>query len=555
MTLLAEVAAVSEALAATSSRLAKRAELSALLRRLGPDEIEPVVALLTGELRQGRIGVGWATLAAVDPGPAPEEPQLTVAGLDAAVDAIMLTTGSGSVLARTELLAELLGRATAAERVLVRRLFGEGLRQGALDGVMTEAVASAAGCPVDDVRRAAMLTGSLPTTARMALLEGPTALRAVGLRVLRGVLPMLASTSPGVATAISELGLSSVEWKLDGARIQVHRHDDEVRVFTRTLHDVTSRLPGVVETVRSLPCRSVILDGEALLMGADGRPLPFQDVMSRFGTATPEAGADAAEGDPESGSEPGSETGSETGSEAGDGPEPGTDLLAPFFFDVLHLDGSDLLDLALVERLERLDRVCREHRIPGTLTDDPAIAAAVLEEAMARGHEGVVIKGASTRYEAGRRGSAWRKVKPVRTLDLVVLAAEWGHGRRTGKLSNLHLGARGADGRFVMVGKTFKGLTDALLGWQTAELLAREVRRTGITVWVRPELVVEIALDGVQRSTRYPGGVALRFARVKRYRTDRHPATADTIATVQAMLGGLHQAERSPDADTDDEIG
>lgn len=549
MTLLAEVAAVSEALAATSSRLAKRAELSALLRRLGPDEIEPVVALLTGELRQGRIGVGWATMAAVDPGPAPEEAQLTVSGLDAAVDAIMVTTGGGSVVARGELLAELLRRATAAERVLIRRLFGEGLRQGALDGVMTDAVAAAAGCPVDDVRRAAMLTGSLPTAARVALLEGPAALRAVGLRVLRGVQPMLASTSSGVAAAISELGLSSVEWKLDGARIQVHRHDDEVRVFTRTLHDVTSRLPGVVETVRSLPCQSVILDGEALLMGIDGRPLPFQDVMSRFGSTTPEAGPGAEASDEASDDAP------EAGPGADDGPVPGTDLLVPFFFDVLHLDGNDLLDLALVERLERLGRVCGEHRIPGTLTDDPTVAAAVLAEAMARGHEGVVVKGASTRYEAGRRGSAWRKVKPVRTLDLVVLAAEWGHGRRTGKLSNLHLGARGADGRFVMVGKTFKGLTDALLAWQTAELLAREVRRTGITVWVRPELVVEIALDGVQRSTRYPGGVALRFARVRRYRTDRRPATADTIATVQAMLGGLHRAERSPDTDADDEIG
>jgi DNA ligase-1 len=546
MTLLAEVAAVSEALAATSSRLAKRAELGALLRRLGPDEIEPVVALLTGEFRQGRIGVGWATMAAVDPGPAPAEPQLTVAGLDAAVDAIMGTTGGGSAAARTELLTDLLGRATAAERVLVRRLFGEGLRQGALDGVMTDAVAAAAGCPVDDVRRAAMLTGSLPTAARIALLDGPTALRAVSLQVLRGVQPMLASTSSGVAAAIAELGLSSVEWKLDGARIQVHRHHDEIRVFTRSLHDVTARLPGVVEIVRSLPCRSAILDGEALLMGSDGRPLPFQDVMSRFGTAAPEAGA-AGTAAPDSADD--------TPDSTDDRPDPGADLLAPFFFDVLHLDGSDLLDLTLVERLERLDRVCGDHRIPGTLTDDPTTAAAVLEEAMARGHEGVVVKGASTRYEAGRRGSAWRKVKPVRTLDLVVLAAEWGHGRRTGKLSNLHLGARGADGRFVMVGKTFKGLTDALLEWQTAELLAREVRRTGITVWVRPELVVEIALDGVQRSTRYPGGVALRFARVKRYRTDRDPGTADTVATVQAMLGGLHRAERSPDADTDDEVG
>lgn len=545
MTLLAEVAAVSEALAATSSRLAKRAELSALLRRLGPDEIEPVVALLTGEFRQGRIGVGWATMAGVDPGPPQVQPQLTVAALDATVDAIAGTTGGGSVPVRTELLAELLRRATAPERVLVRRLFGEGLRQGALDGVMTDAVAAAAGCPVEDVRRAAMLTGSLPVAARIALIEGPTAVRAVGLRVLRGVQPMLASTSSGVAEAIADLGLSSVEWKLDGARIQVHRHGDEVRVFTRTLHDVTARLPGVVEIARSLPCRSVILDGEALLMGVDGRPLPFQDVMSRFGTSTPGAGVDGPDGS----------DGPDGPDDTPDAPDPGADRLAPFFFDVLHLDGNDLLDRALVERLERLDQVCGDHRIPGTLTDDPDAAAAVLEAAMARGHEGVVVKGASTRYEAGRRGSAWRKVKPVRTLDLVVLAAEWGHGRRTGKLSNLHLGARGADGRYVMVGKTFKGLTDALLEWQTAELLTREVRRTGITVWVRPELVVEIALDGVQRSTRYPGGVALRFARVKRYRTDRDPGTADTIETVQAMLGGLHRAERSPDADTDDEIG
>jgi DNA ligase-1 len=526
MTLLAEVAAASEEIAATSSRLAKRRVLVGLLGSLAPDEVEPVVAMLTGELRQGRIGVGWATLSATSPGTAARDASLTVGEFDGRVDDIAATTGEGSASARAAMLDDLLGRTTQAERRLVSRLFGEGLRQGALDGVMTDAVAHATGCPVDDVRRAAMLVGSLPAAARIALIDGPDALRSVGLRLLRAVQPMLASTSPDVTSAVTELGDCSVEWKLDGVRIQVHRDGTEVRVFTRNLNDVTARLPRIADVARSLPVRSVILDGEALMIGADERPVAFQDTMSRFGTRAERAGNDAGIG---------------TDDEVEVSRVGAEDRLAPFFFDVVHLDGIDLLDEPLRSRLVELDRIAGTHRIPAVSTSDPEAAAAVLAEATRLGHEGVMVKSLDSRYEAGRRGSSWRKVKPVKTLDLVVLAAEWGHGRRQGWLSNLHLGARDHDGRFVMVGKTFKGLTDATLAWQTAELLVRETRRTGITVWVRPELVVEIALDGVQRSTRYPGGVALRFARVKGYRPDRHAADADTIESVQAMLSSPPQ--------------
>jgi DNA ligase-1 len=366
---------------------------------------------------------------------------------------------------------------------------------------MADAVARAAGVPPALVRRAAMLAGDLPEVADRALAGGEAALAGIGLRVLTPVQPMLAATSASVGEAVAACGRSSVEWKLDGARVQAHRAGDEVRLFTRNLNEVTDRLPGVVEVLRSLPVSSVVLDGEVLW--GEERPAAFQETMRRFS-------AHAGRGDG----------------------------LGVWFFDVLHVDGADLLDEPLESRIGVLDRVAGRWRIPGTVTADPDEAAAVLDDALAAGHEGVVVKGASSLYEAGRRGSAWRKVKPVRTLDLVVLAAEWGHGRRQGWLSNLHLGARDPDGGFVMVGKTFKGLTDELLGWQTEQLLARESGRSGIVVHVRPELVVEIALDGVQASPRYPGGVALRFARVRRYRPDKAPDEADVIADVQAMLPG-----------------
>lgn len=501
--LLAEVVATSAAVAATGARSAKVAALAGLLARLADDEVVPAVALLSGEPRQGRIGIGWATLSAVGAGPA-AEPSLTVGDLDAALDRLAATTGPGSSAARVAVLSELLARATAEEADLLRRLLLGDLRQGALEGVMADAVAKAAGVPAAAVRRAAMLAGDLAEVALVARSGGAGALASVGLTLLRPVQPMLAAGSPDIASAMAACGEASVEWKLDGARIQVHRVGDEVRVFTRSLHDVTARLPAIVDLVRSLPAERLVLDGEAIGLRDGERPDSFQATMSRFGRRDGEAGG----------------------------------TLTVRFFDVLHRDGDDLLDRPLRARLAALDVVAGDWRVPGRVTADPDEAAAVLDEALAAGHEGVVVKAAASAYEAGRRGGAWRKVKPVLTLDLVVLAAEWGHGRRRGWLSNLHLGARGADGAPVMVGKTFKGLTDELLTWQTAELRAREVRSEGIVVHVRPELVVEVALDGVQASPRYPGGVALRFARVRRYRPDKTPAEADTIETVRSLLPG-----------------
>ncbi len=500
--LLADLVATTEALRATRARSAKVAALADLLRRLEPEERLPATALLIGEARQGKVGIGWATVAEAGEGvPPAAEPSLTVTDLDATLDAVAVMSGPGSGGARVAAIRSLFSRATEAEAELLRRLLLGDLRQGALEGIMADAVAKAAGVPAPLVRRAAMLAGDLPGVAERALAGGAEALAAVGLRVLTPVQPMLAATSATVAEAVTGCGRSSVEWKLDGARVQAHRAGDEVRLFTRNLNDVTARLPGVVDVVRSLPVESVVLDGEVLY--GEERPAAFQDTMRRFSN--------------------------QSGGGSG---------LGVWFFDVLHVDGTDLLDEPLEARLDVLERVAGPWRIPGTLTADPDEAAGVLDDALANGHEGVVVKGASSLYEAGRRGSAWRKVKPVRTLDLVVLAAEWGHGRRQGWLSNLHLGARDPDGGFVMVGKTFKGLTDELLAWQTEQLLARETGRSGIVVEVRPELVVEIAVDGVQASPRYPGGVALRFARVRRYRSDKGPAEADLIADVQAMLPG-----------------
>jgi len=497
--LLAEVVATSERVATTRSRSVKIAAIADLLARLAPGEVEPAVAVLAGEPRQGKIGVGWATLAAVEVAPS-GAPSLTVLGLDAALDHLADLDGPGSAAARQAALGGLLARSTAAEGEFIRRLLLGELRQGALAGIVTDAVARAAGVPLDAVRRAAMLAGDLPHVALLALEGGEQALRAVGLEVLRPVLPMLASTAPDVGAALGPLGRCSVEYKLDGARIQAHRLDGTVRLYTRNLNDVTGRLPGVAGIVAGLPADRVVLDGEVVGLDEEERPDRFQDTMSRFGR--------------------------QDGAGAG---------LAVMFFDCLHLDGVDLIDRPLTERLDALGRVAGPWRVPGVLTDDVAEAAALLDASLAAGHEGVMVKAASSRYEAGRRGQAWRKVKPVRTLDLVVLAAEWGHGRRRGWLSNLHLGARSDEG-FVMVGKTFKGLTDELLSWQTERLSRLAVRSRGHVVEVRPELVVEVGLDGVQASTRYRGGVALRFARVRRYRPDKDPGDADTVEAVRALL-------------------
>jgi DNA ligase 1 len=499
VTLLADVVEASNAVAATSARSRKVALLAELLAKLEADEVAIVVGFLSGVPRQGRVGIGYSTVYGIEQQPA-AEPSLTVADVDRAVSAVQAESGSGSATRRRELLAAILGRTTEQEASFLRRLLTGELRQGALGGLMADAIAKASGAPAETVRRALMLSGDLTCTAEIALSEGEAGLREVGFELFRPIFPMLASTAESVGEAVSSFERSSVEWKLDGIRIQIHRRGPEVRIYTRNLNEITRALPGIVESVRELPVAQAVLDGEALWHGEDG-PAAFQDTVSVID---------------------------------GDAPPEG---VVTFLFDLLHVDGEDLLDTPLAERAARLEAVASELKIPGILTSDPEQGARVLEQALAAGHEGAVVKDAASLYAAGRRGKAWRKVKPVRTYDLVVLAAEWGHGRRQGWLSNLHLGARDpASGGFVMVGKCFKGLTDELLRRQTEELLARETGRRGITVHVRPELVVEIALDGVQASTRYAGGVALRFARVKRYRPDKDAAEADTIDDLRALL-------------------
>ena len=459
---------------------------------------------------QGRVGIGYAALRELEVTPA-AEPSITVLELDAAITEIAQTVGPGSATQRRELLTNLLARATEPETSFIRRLLTGELRQGALAGVMADAVARAADVPTALTRRALMLSGDLTRTAEIAVAEGEAGLRAVGLEVMRPVLPMLASPAASVAEAVEAFGLCSVEHKLDGLRVQIHRAGDEVRIFSRNLNDLTARLPGIVAAVETLQIETAVLDGEALWMGTDG-PASFQETMSQIDQDAPPEG------------------------------------VVTFLFDVLHLDGVDLLETPLRERLEQLRAIAPGLTVDGVLTDDPAVAQQVLDDALAAGHEGVVVKDADSTYAAGRRGAAWRKVKPVRTFDLVVLGADWGHGRRRGRLSNLHLGARDpSTGGFVMVGKTFKGLTDELLAWQTEELTSREIAREGISVMVAPELVIEIALDGVQASTRYQGGVALRFARVKRYRPDKDAGEADTIDALRALLhGGPPTADDPP---------
>ncbi len=502
--LYAELADASRRLAATSKRSEKAALLADVLRRASPDEVAIAVGVLTGAPRQGRIGVGWATLREVRVEPA-AAPSLTVLEVDAAVDRLAAMSGSGVNAARRALLTELFGRATEPEQDLLWKMFGGELRQGALDGVMVDAVAKAAGVPIGAVRRAHMFIGDLGVTARAALTGGVDALAAEGMVPGRAVQPMLAAPAPDVAAALDATGPASVEWKLDGARIQAHRHDGRVRIYTRNLNEITERLGSVVALVAALPGGDLVLDGEALGVDDEGAPRRFQDTMGDFG-------ADALAG-------------------RGHG-------LAAYFFDVLHTGGAPVVDEPLSVRRELLASVVPPAaRLPSIVTADPGEAAAFLDQAVGAGHEGVMVKALDAPYDAGRRGGAWRKIKPVHTLDLVVLAAEWGHGRRTGWLSNLHLGARGDDGAFVMVGKTFKGLTDDLLRWQTETFQQIAVgTEDGYVVHLRPEIVVEIALDGVQASTRYPGGVALRFARVRRYRPDKDPADADHISTVRAML-------------------
>ncbi|WP_121251052.1 ATP-dependent DNA ligase [Nocardioides ferulae] len=500
--LLADVVATSAAVAATRSRKAKVAALADLLGRTDEAEVETVTSYLAGALRQRRTGLGWRSLATL-PSPA-AAPTLTVLEVHAAFDAIATLAGAGSQAARAAAVAEIFGRATEAEQAWLRGLVTGEVRQGALDALVQEAVAAAAGVPLPAVRRASMLAGSTVAVAVAALTRGEEALAEIGLQVGRPVLPMLASSAPDLGAALAKAGdgTVAVDTKLDGIRIQVHRDGDAVLIATRTLEDITARLPEVVEIARSLPAERFVLDGEALALDEAGRPRPFQETASRTAQAT------------------------------------GVEV-TPYFFDLLHLAGDDLLDAPGRDRLAALEGLVPERfRVPRVVTDDAEAAAAHLRWSLDAGHEGVVVKNLDAGYDAGRRGAAWVKVKPVHTLDLVVLAVEWGSGRRQGWLSNIHLGARDPEtGGFVMLGKTFKGMTDEMLAWQTERFLELETSRSSYVVHVRPEQVVEVAFDGLQRSTRYPGGLALRFARVVRYRDDKTAVEADTIETVRSLAG------------------
>ncbi|HLT91234.1 MAG TPA: ATP-dependent DNA ligase [Woeseiaceae bacterium] len=510
--LFARVAETSHAVAATRSRLEKIDRLAEFLRALAPGEIETAAGYLVGALRQGRIGLGPSLVREALAAPAAEAPALTVGEVDAAFERIAAVSGKGSGAERRRLLRDLFSRATHAEQDFLARLILGELRQGALEGVLVDAIARAAGLPVRDVRRAVMLAGNPTTVAAAALTEGAAGLDAFRLALLEPVQPMLARTAESICAALEAFGTAAFEYKLDGARIQVHKEDSEIRMFTRGLNEVSARLPEVAELVRSLPARSIVLDGEAIALRSDGTPHPFQVTMRRFGRKL-------------------------AVDELRD-----TLPLSAFFFDCLHLDGEELIDRPAAERFEALSRIVPARaRIRRLVTADAAAAGAFLEEALAAGHEGLMAKSLDSVYEAGNRGAGWLKIKPALTLDLVVIAAEWGSGRRRGWLSNLHLAARDPHTNgFVMLGKTFKGMTDAMLAWQTGRLLELETGREGHVVHVRPELVVEIAFNELQASTQYPGGMALRFARVKRYREDKRPADADTIDTVRQIFARHH---------------
>lgn len=515
---LVDLVQAAAAMAATRSRLTKAATLADLLRELPPADLPPAIGLLLGSPVQGRLGLGWRSVqAATADLPAAGESTLTIAEVDSAFNALAQASGTGSTSARAAIAQTLFAAATGDERdFLVRSILGD-VRTGALEGVLADAIASAAGLPVDEVRRAAMLSGDWGITAQKALSgNGSAELAAVGLTVGVPVLPMLAASAPTVAEALELTGEAAVEHKLDGARLQIHRRGEQIRCYTRSLADVTDRVPEVLDVVRALPGGDLILDGETLRLDADGKARPFQETMSRFGSAEGAA-------------------------------------LSVYLFDIVHAGGVDLIDRPYRERRALLEELAPDHVVPAIVGADPLAAQEFFERAIAAGNEGVLVKALDGGYQAGRRGNSWVKVKPVYTFDLVVLAAEWGYGRRTGWLSNLHLGALdpagrfGEPGGFVMVGKTFKGLTDALLRWQTEYFPTIATRSTEHTVFLQPTTVVEIGIDGVQASTRYPGGVALRFARVKRYRVgdDAKPA-ADcvTIDELRALLpgGGPEQA-------------
>jgi len=487
---------------ATRSRLAKVEAVQELLASTPQQTVATVVSYLSGDLPQGRIGLGYATVGSVH-APAAAEASLSVADIDTTLTEIKATTGAGSKKAKERLLFDMLARATEAEQEFLRRLLLGDLRQGALVGIMTDAVATAANVDLALVRRAAMVTGDLASIASAAMTGGADALNEFGLDLFTAVQPMLAQSAPTVAEAIDKIGSGSIaiEWKVDGARVQVHRQGERIAVYTRNLRDITSSAPDVARAVADLDVESIILDGEAVALRHDSRPVAFQETMSRFATD-------------------------------GDG------ALSVVFFDCLHLNGTDLIDKDGAERWRALaSALPTSLRIQRLETTNAAEGEAFFDAAVDAGYEGAMVKSLDATYDAGRRGAGWIKVKPVHTLDLVVLAVEWGSGRRTGKLSNLHLGATDPDnpGSFIMLGKTFKGMTDKMLAWQTERFLGLETHRDRHIVYVRPEQVVEIAVDGIQSSSKYPGGVALRFARVKQYRHDKTADQADTLNTVRSL--------------------
>ena len=506
--LLAQVVETSQRVAETSRRLEKVELLAALLPQLADDEIEPVVAFLCGFTRQGRIGVGSAALRNSAVAPA-ETAGLEIREVDRAFAALAAVAGRGAEAQRRDLLRALLARATAAEqRFLTGLLFGE-IRQGALEGVMVEALARASGAGADEVRRAVMLAGDIARVARSVLQLGPAGLAPYTIQLFRPVQPMLAQTAEDVEDALEDLGEAALEFKFDGARVQVHRSGDDVVVFSRALNDVTGAVPEIVEAVRALPGRDLILDGEVLSLAPGGRPQPFQVTAKRFGRKL-------------------------------DLERMRAELpLTPYWFDLLYLDGQSLIDEPQARRFSALAGLAPpDSLVPHLVTGDAEKGAEFLRQALDRGNEGIMAKAVSAAYAAGARGQSWLKIKRAHTLDLVILAAEWGNGRRQGWLSNLHLGARDAEkGGFVMLGKTFKGLTDETLAWQTEQFLQLEIGRDSYTVYVEPKLVAEIAFNDIQISTRYAGGMALRFARVKRYRSDKTAAEADTVETVRKLAG------------------
>jgi DNA ligase 1 len=504
---LSELVQTSQTVTQTRGRLEKIGRLSACLRKLAPDEIEIGVNVLAGRLRQGTIGIGWSAVRAATPDSTATEPSLTLAQVDRAFDTLAGATGPGSGAERRRLLGTLLSRATPEEQHFLTRLMLGELRQGALEGLMTDAIARATDLPSADVRRASMLAGDLAKVAAVAFTEGAPGLSRFSLHVLHPIQPMLAQPAEDVTDALRTLQEAAFEYKMDGARVQVHKLDEEIRVFTRTLNDVTASVPEIVEAVHRLPARSIILDGEVLAFRPDGIPHAFQMTMRRFGRTLDVAQMRRSL------------------------------PVTPFFFDCLHLDGEDLIDRTSIERVAALHAALPAGlATPRLVTADLTVAESFLHDALSHGHEGVMAKALGNAYEAGRRGSAWLKIKRAHTLDLLVLAAEWGHGRRQGWLSNLHLGARDpVHGGFVMLGKTFKGMTDDMLRRQTEILTALQMSNDHNTVYVRPQLVVEVAFNDIQSSPHYPGGLALRFARVKRYRPDKTPEQVDTIDTVRAM--------------------